>query len=756
MNVRRIQAVRLVAPEQADQAHLAEAPRYLSLVRSMAMELASMHPISIQLQYVFPGSVNEPVELFLRVDAEAPDSSAGALMPYLEQFFPSLAMDQPGEDRDPVAGCIKALPCQADLELCRDAELLLRTDTEIPAQPVVESLERLFKLRRKMVLTVGLRSLSKQEADAVLPSLYGLRTLGALRGDGAQCSELCALDPDAPDGENALARLSDAALLHYDIRVHADHPPDRRLAAIVSEMLQQEVRFVNGGNDRRLPIHAINAAAILQAPVARRPCLHLRVDGAPALLPPIEAASSGIKLGRAEVLGEHRDICLHDDDVGRHVYVVGKTGAGKSTLLASMILSAVDKADRAVFVLDPHGDLAHDVLNAIPERHAQRVLFIDFGNTKHFPGVNILEARTDAEREFAIGELDQMFLQMYGPEIWGPRLQDAFRNLALLLAADEDGPGTLLDLVWAIDLQDDNIRARFERTAERMPVGPSLRLFMDQILAQKTGDGSLRELKAYYRAKFSPFADNLYLRNILGQKRSTLDFKRLARTKAVCVFNLNKGAISARYANLIGRILTTKILQAALSTGSLPPTERPATLLFLDEFQNLVSPSIEDILSEARKFNMSMVLANQFLSQISNTLDIGRRSHMLDAILGNVGSLVAFRLGHSDARRVASELGEAVTPEQIAALPNWRAVCALSNHGVPMQPFVCETTPVTGAVSNCASRIIARSEATACTAREDVEKEIEQRFNTVRGVVRVPTDPMELFLRAGSEQGDES
>lgn len=495
-------------------------------------------------------------------------------------------------------------------------------------------------------------------------------------------------------------------------------------------------------------VHRNNLHAVFQLPTADGPCDWIAVRAA-SILPRGPRVPDGI------VLGEDLDgqiTSLPAGHLDRHVYVVGETGCGKSTLLASMIASAIEREDRAVVVLDPHGDLSQHLLRWMPSRHADRCVYLDFANAAHSPALNVLEADCAASREFAIGELDHMFLQMYGPEIWGPRIQDVFRNLANLLSRDPEGPGSLIDLLWAVDLQDRSVADRFEKVARDAGAdGVSLRLFMRQILSKRSGDGSVQELTAYYRSKFSPFVDNLYLRNILGQQRSTLDFGPLIAERKVVLLNLNSGVLSRRYARLLGRLLTLRLFQTAIRNGQLPAAQRPPAVLFLDEFQNFVSPAVEDILAEARKFRLGLVLANQYLGQVSAaSYDVtqGRKDSLLEAVLGNVGTLVGFRVGAVDAQRLATEIG-GIEPAHLSQLDNWCAVARTTSGGGPQSRFGLRTRPLdAGSGGAHTESIIRRSVATLCRPRAVIEREISSRVLTRLGIVDVPEDPVGAILNA--------
>jgi hypothetical protein len=314
-----------------------------------------------------------------------------------------------------------------------------------------------------------------------------------------------------------------------------------------------------------------------------------------------------------------------------------------------------------------------------------------------------------------------------------------FRNVTQLLCLDEDGPHALVDLLWGVALGNEHVLDRWKRVAERAGT-PMLELFLEQILLRRKVDGSIEELTPYFRAKLSPLLDNLHTRCILGQSRTTLDVRRLIADRTVCLFNLAKGRLSERFASIIGRILTIRVLQSALASVDLPPAERPPLALFVDEFQNLVSPTIPAILSEARKFNLSLILANQYLDQLaSRSFDIGGRSDVVAAITANVGTLAAFRVSPSDAGRLSGIFGDARLAEALATMPRYHAL--VTTPATSGAPLVCRTERATTPADVDRRRaIFERTAAAFCRPREDIEREIAARFRMCTGRVEAPDD----------------
>lgn len=723
-----------------------------AIVRALR-ELGDAHPLRLAVT-TLTGTDSPTVDTWVSItsDQEAASAALSTLQEALGWFSLGTADCSAAlhEHRERLPEQLALVPHPADGSL-----LLPRGPAAV--QPLPALLAHLARQGTPTMVQVEASTVGRDEALAVVPALRTARAvadaLAPHRLDVASPQDLLA-PPMALRGADPERLLADVVgnLWRVRVAVRSARPlPERVTTAIRLALEEGGVRLAQEATSPATGagiVHTTVLPAVWQVPVVTAPCGHLRVEDLPRLPAPVGALDKGFLLGETDDGPRTRELRLDPEVLGRHAYVVGKTGTGKTTLLESLVASAIERGDQAVIVVDPHGDMTEKLLRWLPREHADRALAIDFGDPERLPSLNLLEARDEQEREFAIGELDALFLDMYGPEIWGPRLQDTFRNLASLLSIDPEGPGTLVDLLWAANLRHDPIRHRLEAIAESSG-SISHRIFLEQIQQRQYGDGSLQELVAYYRSKFSPFVDNKTLRLVLGRPKSTLDIARFIRERRVCLFNLNKGRISSRYASLIGRILTARIFQAALANGRLPPAERPPALLVLDEFQNLVSPTVEDILAEARKYRLSVVLANQHLAQVrrSRTDVRGDRSSMLDAILGNVGTLVAFRLSGLDATQLAAELGGHVPAETLSSLPAWHAVCQVSESHRCVPPFLARTRPIGACGDPSVARSVrSRSRRTLCTRLDDAERAIRQRVLSRMGIVDVPDDPVGHLL----------
>ncbi len=737
---------------------------HLCGLRNFFLEFCKMEGMRLSLYYYFPGNFRQQVQLFVKASAcgEYP-CQPDEFLAYTGRFIDTIHLDRENDASSLLAEAKQKLPCRERIIMYNQKGMLLYPNMSLKPLKLFEMTERIFGCSTPLLLSVHLEPLPRSQAQELLPALYAQGAISNLDGsDEQQLPVLLDWINLHPDLDDQLKDLKNS-LLSYRFEVQTEDGLDERIFAILRQGLGGEAlyqyldhdKMYEAGTDEddSLPlfeslVHAGNAPLLFQFPLANYYCSHIQVEDPPLLQPHLALATKGIRLGRVDFFGEDRDLCISEQDLSRHAYILGKTGSGKSTMLLTMIVSAIEQGNQAVFVMDPHGDLSTDILQTIDAKTADRVVYIDFGNTEWFPGINVLEANDDSEREFCIGEMDNYFQQMYG-EYFGPRLQDVFRNLSYILSCDPAGPGLLLDLLWAINLDDSDIRNHLEKIARNTGL-LTLKIFLDQITKKTFGDGSLSEIMAYYRSKFSPLVDNLYLRNILGQPKSTIDIASLAAEKKVCLFNLSKGKLSSRYSGLIGSILTMKIFHAAISSTAQPFEERSPMLLVLDEFQNFVSPTVEDILCEARKYRLSLVLANQYLGQLAGkgvSQKPGYSLNMLEGILGNVGTFCSFRLSADDAEQIASEFGHAVTPAQISSLPNWHSVCKVSRDGCTLPPFTLRTTLTSKRRnSKTVEKIIKSSKEKYCRPRKQVEKEINNRLKQRLGLYEVPENSMEGFI----------
>lgn len=399
----------------------------------------------------------------------------------------------------------------------------------------------------------------------------------------------------------------------------------------------------------------------------------------PELEPPLSnLATAGRRLGR--LVAPQRPVLLDPVERFRHLYVVGQTGTGKSTLLLNLALQDIE-AGAGVAVLDPHGDLVEAVLRNVPEHRLDDVVLVDPADTKAVVGVNLLEAETPVQQGYIVAELADMFTDLFDPGrigIVGPRFETMLRQAALLLMAHPEQPSSMLDISTLF--VDPAVRAHLVKGL----TDPILAEFWQAEMSMPRSN-EWQEVVSWFRSKFEIFRTSPLVRNVVGQAESTISFSDVLNDGSILLVNLSKGLLGQYNSSLIGHIVFARLWSAALERASIPESERRDFFVYIDEFQNMTSDSLPDVLSEARKFRVGITLANQFLTQIPE--------RTRDAIMGNVGNRVTFRLGPVDAGLSSSWLGGAVNSNDLITLPNHTAVAALSDAGVPLDPLVLRTDP---------------------------------------------------------------
>jgi len=422
----------------------------------------------------------------------------------------------------------------------------------------------------------------------------------------------------------------------------------------------------------------------------------------PRLLPLGHHEPDTALLGRTKFRGRREVFGLRTDDRRRHLAVIGKTGMGKTTLLRQLIASDI-AAGRGLALIDPHGDLAQTILDAVPSHRTNDVVLFDAGD-RDFPlAFTPLACPQPAQRPLVASGVVSAFKKLYG-DSWGPRLEHILRNALLALI---EVPGTSL-----LSLQ----RLLADTSYRKMLTGR-----ISDPIVKAFWDGEFAHWKPQYRAeaiapiqnKVGQFLSHPILRAIVGQSRRGLDLRRVLDDGLVLIANLSKGTIGEDGSSLLGSLLVTGIQLAAMSRADTAEHQRRDFSLYVDEFQNFSTESFATVLSEARKYRLSLTIANQYLAQMDEATAA--------AVFGNVGSLLVFQVGASDAEALADQLGGEVTPQDLLALPRFTAYVRLLIDGMPSRPFSMETIP-----PPTANAIYARSAVIRRTSRHRYARPVKQ------------------------------
>lgn len=393
--------------------------------------------------------------------------------------------------------------------------------------------------------------------------------------------------------------------------------------------------------------------------------------------PPPNLPREGIILGKNVYRGEETLVRLRDDDRRRHLYTVGQTGTGKTALLQELIRQDVE-AGHGVAVIDPHGDLAEGVLSVVPPARADDVIYFDPADLERPMGLNMLEWRTEEQKDFAVQEMIRIFEKLFPPEIIGPMFEHNMRNAMLTLMADPQDPGTIVEIPRIFT--DENFVKKYLAKV----TDPLVRSFWEKEMA-KTTEFHKSEMLGYLVSKVGRFVENATLRNIIGQAHSSFNLREAMDQGKIFVANLSKGRVGEVNASLLGLILVSKMQMAALGRADMPEAERRDFYLYIDEFQNFTTDSIATILSEARKYRLDLTIAHQFIAQLPDEIR--------EAVFGNVGSLVSLRVGPKDAEFLVKQFAPVFDEQDLVNVDNYNAYVRLMVSGTVERPFSMETFP---------------------------------------------------------------
>ena len=395
----------------------------------------------------------------------------------------------------------------------------------------------------------------------------------------------------------------------------------------------------------------------------------LNAKNAPA---PNNIPNSGLYLGTSKYRGEERKVYMGEDDRRRHMYIIGKTGTGKSEFLKEMILQDIE-AGKGVCAIDPHGEFVEDILQLMPPERADDVIYFNPSDLTRPMGLNMMEADSEEQRHFVVGSVIGLMYKLYDPHrtgIIGPRFEHAIRNAMLTIMYKKGS--TFIELVRALT------DSKF--IDELMPYikDPVVRRYWTDQIAQ-TSDFHKSEVLDYIVSKFGRFVTNKTMRNIIGQPYSAFSFRKAMDENKIILCNLSKGILGEEDAKFLGLILVPKVLTAAMSRQDIPMEQRHDFYLYVDEFQNYATEDFAVILSEARKYRLNLIVANQFVSQIDEEVK--------NAVFGNVGTMVAFRVGVPDANFLQHEFAPTFNEGDLTNIEKYHVYIKTIVKNEPVPPF---------------------------------------------------------------------
>ncbi|MES2931415.1 MAG: DUF87 domain-containing protein [Patescibacteria group bacterium] len=406
----------------------------------------------------------------------------------------------------------------------------------------------------------------------------------------------------------------------------------------------------------------------------------LKQSRAASAAAPIGLPREGLMLGVNEFRGTKTEVRLSDADRLRHLYVIGQTGAGKSGLLRTLIDQDI-KEGKGVCFIDPHGNDILDVLATVPPERYEDVIYFDPANIDRPFGLNMLEydPKRPEQKTFIVNEMLAIFRQLYGdvPESMGPMFEQYFRNATQLVMEDPASGSTMMDIGRVMS------NADFRNLKLARSNNPIVNQFWSEIATKAEGEASLQSIVPYITNKFDEFTTSDFMRPIIGQQESSFNFREVIDNKKILLVNLSKGRLGERNANLLGLIIVGKLFMAALSRADDPRGNFPPFYLYIDEFQNITTSSIPGILSEARKYKLSLTIAHQYLAQIDEKIR--------DAVFGNVGSMAVFRVGQEDGEFFGKLFEPTFKASDFTNIENRNAYVRMLANGVPQKPFSMKT-----------------------------------------------------------------
>jgi len=462
--------------------------------------------------------------------------------------------------------------------------------------------------------------------------------------------------------------------------------------------------------------HLPDQNSIPTAQVQRQ--MNKQVDG------PTQIMEEGLLLGYNEFRGVRKPIRLSAKDRRRHLHIIGQTGVGKSVLQEN--LAYQDMMDgRGFAFVDPHGDSVEALLSKVPKERVEDVVYFNPSDMDNPIGLNMFEFDTPDQKDFLVQEAISMLYGLYDPGhtgIVGPRLEHIFRNCALLLMSDPNG-GTFIDIPKLL-IDEEFMKSKLKYVTDQQVLDFWTKEFP---ASQKSSEAG--EVISWVVSKFGPFISNDAMRNIIGQQKSGFNFSDIMNNNKILLVNLSKGKMGDLNSKLLGIIFVMKFQAAAMARANMPEEDRKDFTMYVDEFQNFATDSFETILSEARKYRLSLVLGNQFMTQLKEDLR--------EAIIGNVGTTITGRIGITDAEIMVKRYTPVFDAEDLTKLPNHESVVVAQIEGVPSAPFSMSWIPPMGQANQQLSDALKRlSAAKYGHPRGQVEQEIFKRLSVKKEAVK--------------------
>ncbi len=470
--------------------------------------------------------------------------------------------------------------------------------------------------------------------------------------------------------------------------------------------------------DKVMPLNLKELASVFHFPVGIGSQPQLKEAKAGIAPAPMEMGQQGIVLGINSYRGKDTEIHLAREDRLRHCYVIGQTGTGKTNIMLNMITQDIKNGDGCCYV-DPHGTDIQTILSRIPKERIDDVIYFDPAYTARPMGLNMLEfdPKYPEQKTFVVNEMMGIFNKLFDMKVGGGAMfEQYFRNSAFLVMEDPESGSTLLEIT----------RVLGDKTFRDMKLAKCKNPIIKQFWVsaeQTTGDQSLANFVPYISSKFDNFISNDIMRPVVLQQNSVFNFRKIMDEKKILLVNLSKGRLGDINANLIGLVLVGKIQMAALSRVDMFGKPMNDFYLYIDEFQNVTTDSIASILSEARKYRLSLNIAHQYISQLEEKIK--------NAVFGNVGSMAVFRVGTEDATFLEAKFKPQFTAQDITKLDNYNAYMSMLVNGQPTKPFNLKTLAPEKGNMDIVDSLKELSYIKYGREREEVEAEIMARYKSM-------------------------
>jgi hypothetical protein len=440
------------------------------------------------------------------------------------------------------------------------------------------------------------------------------------------------------------------------------------------------LRFFPPENNKNI-LNSVELATMFHFPDRENiPTAQLERQSSKQVDAPRNMPETGLLLGYNLFRGVKKPVMLSLPDRQRHIYVVGQTGTGKSVFLKNLALQDMN-AGRGFAFIDPHGDVAEEILSMVPRHRTEDVIYFSPAETEYPLGLNIFEFQNAERKDFLIQESIKMLEKLYDPHnqgIIGPRYQHLFRNAALTVMADPEG-GTFIDIP-KLFIDKNYLAQKLKHVTDKTVLD-----FWQKEVPQSERSSDFGELKSWFISKFGAFQQNEMMRNIIGQPKSSFNLRKIMDEGKILIVNLSKGRIGELNSQLLGMIFVMKFQEAALSRADIPEKERRDFCLYVDEFQNFSTDSFATIMSEARKYALNLIVANQFTTQLSEEIR--------DAVFGNMGTIVSFRVGQNDVQILAKYFQPLFDEDDLLRVANHNCIVRTLINGVPTDAFSMEGVP---------------------------------------------------------------